>query len=74
MEYATSSDFQKVCQTIGSYSKITNQNRKVHSAVIKQLKDVGFFKLLLKKEYGGLESDLKTFFHSQLEISKECRW
>ena len=72
MEYATSSDFQKVCQTIGSYSKITNQNRKVHSAVIKQLKDVGFFKLLLKKEYGGLEADLKTFFHSQLEISKEC--
>lgn len=64
--------FKNVCENIGSRRKQANTHRKVPIETIKDLQDVGFFKLLLKKEYGGLETDLKTFFHSQLEISKEC--
>lgn len=64
--------FQQVCKNIGSRAKETDALRKVHPDTIQELRDLGFFKLLLKKEYGGLESDLKTFFHSQLNISKEC--
>jgi 3-hydroxy-9,10-secoandrosta-1,3,5(10)-triene-9,17-dione monooxygenase len=64
--------FAQVCKQIGERRTATNELRRVHPDSIKNLQDAGFFKLLLKKEYGGLESDLKTFFHSQLEISKEC--
>lgn len=64
--------FKNVCENIGSRRNQANTHRKVPIETIRDLQDVGFFKLLLKKEYGGLETDLKTFFHSQLEISKEC--
>lgn len=64
--------FDMACKNIGLRSDETNVLRKVHPATMEELKSVGFFRLLLKKEYGGFESDLKTFFHSQLAISKEC--
>lgn len=71
MFYETN-EFKDVCERIGSRRNDANTQRKVHILTISDLQRVGFFKLLLKKEYGGLETDLKTFFHSQLEISKHC--
>ena len=65
-------EFIEVCKRIGQRRNATTEQRRVHTDSIKDLQDIGFFKLLLKKEYGGLETDLKSFFHSQLEISKEC--
>lgn len=64
--------FKTICKNIGSRRSLTNSLRKIPDETIKELQEIGFFKLLLKKEYNGLETDLKTFFHSQLAISKEC--
>lgn len=64
--------FKQICKNIASRTELANSTRKVPRETIQELQDIGFFKLLLKKEYGGLEADLKTFFHSQLEISKHC--
>lgn len=65
-------NFKGVCKLIGSRRSTANTQRKVPVETISDLQNLGFFKLLLKKEYNGLETDLKTFFHSQLEISKYC--
>jgi len=65
-------EFKNICNNIGQRKELTANLRKVPTETIQELQDIGFFKLLLKKEYGGLEADLKTFFHSQLEISKHC--
>lgn len=70
--FYASDKFLDVCERIGARRKLANTHRKVPVDTISDLQNVGFFKLLLKKEYGGLETDLKTFFHSQLEISKYC--
>lgn len=71
-KFYESVEFQKVCKSIGERRGFANIERKVPFGSVNELKKIGFFKLLLKKEYGGLETDLKTFFHSQYEISKEC--
>lgn len=65
-------EFKQICRNIENRREYTSNLRKIPAETIQELQDVGFFKLLLKKEYGGLETDLKTFFHSQLEISKQC--
>lgn len=64
--------FKQVCKNIGNRRHETNALRRVHPDTIKELRDFGFFRLLLKREYGGLEADLSTFFHAQLDMSREC--
>lgn len=64
--------FTQTCERIAQRRRDTDALRRVHPDSIKELQALGFFKLLLKREYGGLELDVKTFFHSQLELSKHC--
>lgn len=46
--------------------------RKISPETIREMIDLGFFKILQPKRYGGLEMDPQVFFDVQMTIAESC--
>jgi 3-hydroxy-9,10-secoandrosta-1,3,5(10)-triene-9,17-dione monooxygenase len=53
-------------------AKETEEIRKIPESTMNELKEAGLFKMLRPKQYGGLETNMRTYSEAVVEISKGC--
>lgn len=59
-------------QFIRDRAQETEDLRKLHPEVVAKLEEIGFFKLLQPKQWGGYEADMEVFYTAVKNIASAC--
>ena len=63
-------DVSGVLDLVSEKAPEARKNRKISDDVIEAIRETGFFRSMLPKKYGGLESSPQEFFQAAIDISE----